>query len=38
VKLRHDKNGKLSGTISKAAKGKPDNIGNVTWKFMSVEE
>ena len=30
-----DKNGNLKGTISKAEKGKPDNIGKVTWKFMS---
>ena len=30
-----DKNGNLTGTISKAEKGKPDNIGKVTWKFMS---
>jgi len=29
-------NGKLKGSISKAEKGKPDNIGEVTWKFMSL--
>jgi alpha-glucosidase (family GH31 glycosyl hydrolase) len=29
------KNGKLSGTISKAEKGRPDNIGNLTWKMMT---
>jgi alpha-glucosidase (family GH31 glycosyl hydrolase) len=32
-----DKKGKLTGTISKAEKGKPDNIGTVTWRFMSGE-
>jgi alpha-glucosidase (family GH31 glycosyl hydrolase) len=25
----------FSGSISEAVKGKPDNIGKVTWKFMS---
>jgi alpha-D-xyloside xylohydrolase len=34
IKVETDKNGKQSGTISKAAQGKPDNIGKVTWKFM----
>lgn len=37
IKVIQDKNGKLSGTISKAEKGKPDNVGTVTWKFMSEE-
>ncbi len=31
-----DKKGKLKGTVSKAEKGKPDNIGEVTWRFMTV--
>lgn len=30
-----DKKGSLKGTISKAKKGKPDNIGKVTWRFMT---
>ena len=30
-----DKKGKLTGAISKAEKGKPDNIGKVTWKMMT---
>ncbi len=30
-----DKKGKLVGNISKAEKGKPDNIGKVTWKMMT---
>lgn len=37
IKITNDKKGELSGTISKAEKGKPDNIGKVTWKFMSIE-
>jgi len=37
IKVVIDKKGKFSGTISKAEKGKPDNVGKVTWKFMSVE-
>jgi alpha-glucosidase (family GH31 glycosyl hydrolase) len=35
IRVSKDKKGKLSGTMSKAEKGKPDNIGSVTWKFMS---
>ncbi len=34
LKVTIDKKGRLTGTISKAEKGKPDNIGIVTWKFM----
>ncbi len=34
IKVEPGKNGKPSGTISKADKGKPDNIGKITWKFM----
>ncbi|MGV8139046.1 MAG: TIM-barrel domain-containing protein [Mangrovibacterium sp.] len=30
-----DKKGKPVGTISKAEKGKPDNIGKVSWKIMA---
>jgi alpha-glucosidase (family GH31 glycosyl hydrolase) len=35
IKVTPDNKGKLTGTISKAEKGKPDNVGTVTWKFMS---
>lgn len=35
VKVERQKNGKLKGTISKSEKGKPNNIGKVTWKFMT---
>jgi alpha-D-xyloside xylohydrolase len=35
ILVNTDKKGKLTGTISKAEKGKPDNIGSVTFKFMS---
>jgi len=30
-----DKKGKLSGSVSAAEEGKPDNIGKITWKFMT---
>jgi alpha-D-xyloside xylohydrolase len=30
-----DRKGSLKGSISEAEKGKPDNIGKVTWKFMT---
>ena len=35
IKVTRDGNGKLKGSISKAVKGKPDNIASVTWKFMT---
>jgi alpha-D-xyloside xylohydrolase len=35
IKVTLDNKGKLTGTISKAEKGKPDNVGTVTWKFMT---
>lgn len=37
IKVTRDKKGKLKGTISKAEKGKPNSIANVTWKFMTEE-
>jgi alpha-glucosidase (family GH31 glycosyl hydrolase) len=36
VRIVPDKKGKPSGTISKPEKGKPDNIGKVTFKFMTI--
>ncbi len=35
IKVTRDKKGRLKGTISKAEKGKPDNIATVSWKFMT---
>lgn len=35
ITVRRDKKGVLKGEISKAEKGKPDNIGKVSWKFMT---
>ena len=35
ITLAPDKKGKMQGVISKAEKGKPDNLGKVTWKFMT---
>ena len=37
IKVARDKKGVLRGTISKPEKGKPNNIANVTWKFMTQE-
>ena len=37
IRVASDRKGKLVGTVSKAEKGKPDNIGKVTWKFMTLE-
>ncbi len=38
LKVTADKKGKLSGTISKAEKGKPDNTGKISWRFMTVTQ
>jgi len=35
IRVAPGKKGKLTGTISGAEKGKPDNIGKVTWRFMT---
>jgi alpha-glucosidase (family GH31 glycosyl hydrolase) len=35
IKVVPDKKGKPVGTILKAEKGKPDNIGKVSWKIMT---
>nr|MBI1228904.1 DUF5110 domain-containing protein [Cytophagales bacterium] len=29
--------GAISGEVSKAEKGKPDNLGNISWKFMTTQ-
>jgi len=36
IKVEKDKSGKWKGTISAAEKNKPNSVGNVTWKFMSI--
>lgn len=35
IRVTRDKKGRLRGSISKAEKGKPDNIATVSWKFMT---
>lgn len=35
LSVRKTKGGSLKGSVSRAAKGKPDNIGDITWKFMT---
>jgi len=35
ISVAPDRQGNLTGKISKAENGKPDNIGKVTWRFMS---
>ncbi len=35
IKVERQKNGMLKGSISKAEKGKPNSITNVSWKFMT---
>jgi alpha-glucosidase (family GH31 glycosyl hydrolase) len=37
IKVAPHKKGKLTGTMSKAEKGKPDNVRVVSWKFMTKE-
>jgi len=38
IRVTRNKRGNLEGHISKAEKGKPDNIGTVTWKYMTVNK
>ena len=35
ITVSRTSNGKWKGSISKAEKGYPDNIGKVTWRFMT---
>lgn len=35
IRVTRDKKGTLRGTISKAEKGKPDNVADVTWRYMT---
>ena len=35
ISVSFDKKGNPAGIISKAEKGKPDNLGTVTWKYMT---
>lgn len=37
IRVTRDRKGRLKGSISKAEKGKPDNIGTVNWRFMTQE-
>lgn len=37
ISVVRQKNGKLKGTISKTEKGKPDSVGKVTWRFMTID-
>jgi alpha-glucosidase (family GH31 glycosyl hydrolase) len=37
IKTEIDKQGKPVGSMLKAEKGKPDNIGKATWRFMSFD-
>ena len=38
IRVTRDRKGRLKGSISKAERGKPDNIGTVNWRFMTQEE
>lgn len=35
IMVSADKKGKMKGTISPAEKGKPDQVGEITWKIMT---
>lgn len=37
IRVTRDRKGQLKGSISKAERGKPDNIGTVNWRFMTQE-
>jgi alpha-D-xyloside xylohydrolase len=36
ITVDFDKKGKLAGSVSRALKGLPDNLGTVGWKFMTL--
>lgn len=38
IKVEKDKKGRLKGTIAAPEKGKPNTVGKLTWKFMTVQE
>jgi alpha-glucosidase (family GH31 glycosyl hydrolase) len=38
LRVEKDKKNQLKGTIAASAKGKPNTIGNVTWKFMTTKK
>lgn len=35
LSVTRQKNGKLNGKVSMAEKGKPDNLGQIIWRFMT---
>jgi alpha-D-xyloside xylohydrolase len=35
IKVEKKSDGSFTGFISEAVKGKPNSVGNVTWKFMT---
>jgi alpha-glucosidase (family GH31 glycosyl hydrolase) len=35
IKVEKNGNGNFVGSITDAEKGKPNTVGNITWKFMS---
>jgi alpha-glucosidase (family GH31 glycosyl hydrolase) len=36
IKVERNNIGALTGTVAEAVKGKPNTVGNVTWRFMTV--
>jgi hypothetical protein len=38
LSVSFQKNGKLKGEVSKAEKGKPDNLAQITWRFMTITQ
>jgi alpha-glucosidase (family GH31 glycosyl hydrolase) len=36
IKVEKNQTGKLTGSISDAVKGRPNSIGNIVWKFMTL--
>jgi alpha-D-xyloside xylohydrolase len=35
IRITKNSSGNFAGTIADPVKGKPNTIGNITWKFMS---
>ena len=35
IKVEKGSSGNFTGTIAEPVKGKPNTVGNITWKFMT---
>ena len=38
IRVERGKNGRFKGTVSSPAKGKPNTVGTISWKFMTLPD